>query len=214
MVIGHLGNWELIGLAVNASGVRLHSLARPIENPWIDRWLGRFRTQTGQEIIPKHHALGKMMRVLASNETLVIQIDQNVRQGGASVEFFGRPASTHRSPALLSLKHGTPVVVANIYREGGRHTCVLSDPLDPELFRSLEDPVTSLTQALSDRFEDCVRRIPNSGSGSTTDGKPRSGKRGGRSADGHERLEVGHLPRGRSYMDRRGVAPAPGVRGL
>jgi KDO2-lipid IV(A) lauroyltransferase len=161
VVIGHLGNWELIGLAVTLSGIPLHSLARPIENPWVDRWLNKFRTQTGQEIISKYHALGNMVRVIQKNEVLIIQIDQDARHAGVYVNFFGRPASTHRSPAVLALKYGTPIVVADIYREGGSHHCVLSDPIDPAAFKSAADPVKALTQAYSDRFEECVRRHPD-----------------------------------------------------
>ncbi|HVE38978.1 MAG TPA: lysophospholipid acyltransferase family protein [Planctomycetota bacterium] len=160
-VIGHLGNWELIGLAVCHAGHPLHSLARPIENPWIDRYLTGFRTQTGQRIIPKYHALGEMIRVLQKNEILIIQVDQDARSHGVYADFFGRPASTHRSPALLSLKYGTPIVVANIYREGGQHCCVLSDPILPETFKDLPDPVRALTQAYTAKFEACVRQHPD-----------------------------------------------------
>ncbi len=160
VVIGHLGNWELLGLAVCKAGYPLHSLARPIENPWIDRFLTRFRTQTGQKIIPKHHAIGEMVRVLRRNEVLIIQVDQNARSAGVMTVFFGRPASTHRSPALLALKYGTPIVVANIYRENGLHHCVLSDPIDPDPFRRQADPVQALTQAYTSKFEDCVRAHP------------------------------------------------------
>lgn len=161
VVIGHLGNWELIGLSVCAAGYPLHSLARPIENPWIDRYLHRFRTQTGQQIISKYRALGEMIRVLQKKEILIIQVDQDARQHGVYVDFFGRPASTHRSPALLSLKYGTPIVIANIYREGGAHHCVLSDPLLPEDFKGHADPVMALTQAYTAKFEECVRAHPD-----------------------------------------------------
>jgi KDO2-lipid IV(A) lauroyltransferase len=160
-VIGHLGNWELIGLAVCAAGYPLHSLARPIENPRLDRYLTAFRTQTGQRIIPKHHALGEMIRVLQKNEVLIIQVDQDARSHGVYTDFFGRPASTHRSPATLSLKYGTPIVVADIYRENGVHHCVLSDPILPEAFKGAPDPVKALTQAYTQKFEECVRRHPD-----------------------------------------------------
>lgn len=161
VVIGHLGNWELIGLAVCHAGYPLHSLARPIENPWVDRYLNRFRTQTGQSIIPKYHALGEMVRVLQRNEILIIQVDQDARSHGVYVDFFGRPASTHRSPALLALKYRTPIVVANIYRDQGIHHCVLSDPILPDSFRNYADPVVALTQTYTEKFEECVRAHPD-----------------------------------------------------
>ncbi len=160
VVIGHQGNWELIGLAVTLAGYPLNSLARPVENPWLDRYLLRFRTQTGQRIIPKYNALGDMIRALRRNELLVIQVDQDARKSGVFVNFFGRPASTHRSPALLSLKYGTPIVVADIFREDGLHRCVVSDPIYPNPFRSSPDAVRELTQAFTARLEEFVRAHP------------------------------------------------------
>ena len=160
-IIGHLGNWELIGLAVGAAGHPLHSLARPIENPRVDRYLNRFRTQTGQKIISKYEALGEMIRVIRKNEILIVQVDKDARKHGIYVDFFGRPASTHRSPAILSLKYGTPIVVANIFRDEGIHHCILSDPILPDAFRGRPDPVRALTQAYTEKFEECVRAHPD-----------------------------------------------------
>jgi KDO2-lipid IV(A) lauroyltransferase len=159
-VIGHLGNWELIGIATMLAGYPLHSLMRPIDNPWIDRYLKRFRTQTGQQMIPRDRALGQMIRVLQQNKILIVQVDQDARQTGVYVNFFGRPASTHRAPATLSLKYNAPIVMANIYRDGATNCCTLSDPIYPDAYRDRPDPVKALTQAYSDRFEEFVRQHP------------------------------------------------------
>ena len=160
-VIGHLGNWEIGGLAATLEGYPLHPLARPIENPWIDRYLMRFRTMTGQKVIPRDRALGEMIRVLQRNKILIIQVDQDARQTGVYVNFFGRPASTHRAPALLSLKYGAPIVLANVYREGSVNYAVLSEPLYPEAFRDQPDGVKALTQAYTDKIEEFVRQHPD-----------------------------------------------------
>ncbi len=160
VTIGHLGNWEIIGLAVSLSGYPLHSLARPIENPWIERWLKRFRSRTGQIIISKYNALGEMVRVLKRNEILVIQVDQDARDSGVFVEFFGRPASTHRSPALLALKYGSPILPVNIYRDRDKNVCLVTEPIFPEDFKKCADPVQELTQAFTTRLEQFVLEHP------------------------------------------------------
>jgi KDO2-lipid IV(A) lauroyltransferase len=160
VVIGHLGNWEIGGLATTLAGYAIQSLARPIDNPWIESYLKRFRTQTGQKMIPRDRALGEMIRVLQKGGMLVVQIDQDARQLGVYVNFFGRPASTHRAPATLSLKYNTPIVLVNTYREDRLNYAVCSDPIYPAAFRDCADPVKSLTQAFSDRFEAFVRQHP------------------------------------------------------
>lgn len=156
-VIGHLGNYELGGLAACLAGYPLHSLARPIVNRWLDRWLDRLRRRTGQRIIPRDGALGEMIRVLRRNGILVIQIDQDAKGGGVLVDFLGRPASTHKSPALLALKYGVPIIPVDIYRKDGLNHCVLEDPIDPVPYRGRSDAVEALTAEVSRRFERQVR---------------------------------------------------------
>ncbi len=160
-VIAHQASWELVGLGVALAGYPLNSLARPVENPWIEDYLARFRTQTGQRIIPKYHALGEMVRALRRNEILVVQVDQDARHFGVFVDFFGRPASTHRSPAILSLKYGIPIAPVNIYRENGLCYCVIGDLIRPADFRDRQDPIRDLTQAYTARMEEFIRMHPD-----------------------------------------------------
>jgi KDO2-lipid IV(A) lauroyltransferase len=160
VIIGHLGNWEIGGLASTLAGYPLRSLARPIDNPWINEYLMQYRSQTGQKMLSRDRALGEMIRSLQRNEMLVVQVDQDARQVGVYVNFFGRPASTHRAPATLSLKYNAPIVLVNTYREGLLNYAVCADPIYPEAFKSQPDPVKALTQAYSDKFEECVRQHP------------------------------------------------------
>ena len=54
------------------------------------------------------------------------------RREGVFVPFFGRPASTSRSMALLALRTRTPIVPVFIRREGpGRHRVVVEPALSP-----------------------------------------------------------------------------------
>ena len=160
VVVGHQGNWEMIGVACTLAGYPIHSLMRPIDNPWIDAYLRRFRTLTGQKMIPRDRALGEMIRVLQRKKFLIVQVDQDARESGVYVNFFGRPASTHRAAATLALKYNAPIVMANMYREGAINHCVISDPFYPDAFRDQPDPVKAITQALSDRLEEFVRQHP------------------------------------------------------
>jgi KDO2-lipid IV(A) lauroyltransferase len=160
-IIGHLGNWELIGIAASMTGYPLHTLMRPIDNPWIDRYLRTFRGHTGQQMIDRNRALGEMIRVIQRNKILIVQVDQDARESGVFVNFFGRPASAHRAPATLALKYNAPIVFADIYREGDMNYCVLADPIRADAFRDHPDPVKALTQAYTDVMEQAVRRHPD-----------------------------------------------------
>jgi len=160
IAIGHLGNWEIGGLATTLAGYPIQSLNKAINNPWIDHYLNRFRTQTGQKMIARDGALPEMIRVLLRGGMLVVQLDQDARDLGVFVNFFGRPASTHRAPATLSLKYNAPVVMVNTYRDRRLNYAVCSEPIYADAFRGRPDPVKALTQAYSDRFEGFVRQHP------------------------------------------------------
>ncbi len=161
VVIAHLGNWEIGGVALARAGYPLHSLARTRDNPYLDRYLNRFRTMTGQRIIPSHDALPAMMRTLLKNEFLAIQADVRVRRGGILTQFFGRPAPTIRSPALISLRSNAPIVPIEVFRERGRHIVRLHDPIEPAQFRGRDDASAALTQAISTKLESFIRNHPD-----------------------------------------------------
>lgn len=160
VAIGHTGNYELIGLAVAMAGYPLASVARPIVNPLVDAYLGRLRRQTGQRIIPREKALSEMIRTLRGNGVLVIQIDLDAKKAGALVDFFGRPASTERSPAMLALRYGAPLILADIYAENGRHHALLHEPL-PAAGGASPESVDRVTAGLTRDFEAIVRRRPH-----------------------------------------------------
>lgn len=161
VTIGHLGNWELAGLASCLAGYKLHSLAQPVKNPYIDRWIRDIRTTTGQRILPKSNVLPAMAKVLKAGGILVIQVDLDDHAFGVLVDFLGHPAATVTSPAMLSLRYEAPIVPGDIYRDAkGIHHFRLTAPVQPEDYRGRADAITAVTQAFTSRFEEFVRRHP------------------------------------------------------
>src|SRR5262249_38544641 len=51
IVTGHFGNWEMAGYALGLLGFTTHAIARPLDNPYLDDFLRRFREKTGQKIL-------------------------------------------------------------------------------------------------------------------------------------------------------------------
>jgi KDO2-lipid IV(A) lauroyltransferase len=92
---------------------------------------------------------------------LVLLADQDARQSGIFVNFFGRPASTVRGPAVLSLKYDAPIIPTNIYRIGPfRHHVYYGEPIEPAAFRDREDPTHAMTQAHVSALEGFIRQHP------------------------------------------------------
>jgi KDO2-lipid IV(A) lauroyltransferase len=139
----------------------MHAIARPLDNPYLDRYLNRFRTGTGQEIVSKYDVLRQMGEFLHRNKIVIFLADQDARRHGLFVPFFGRPASTFKAPAVMALRHGVPLLMADIYRTGFfRHEGIVHPPLEIPPGMKGEEAVRHLVTAYTARLEGFVRRHP------------------------------------------------------
>jgi KDO2-lipid IV(A) lauroyltransferase len=161
-VTGHLGNWELLSYTFGMYGFRGGIIARRLDNPYLDRFLKRFRSATGQALLDKNEDYEKVQQMLGAGQHLGILGDQDAGPRGVFVEFFGRPASTHKSIALLSLEYSAPIVVlAALRRKEPLHYDVhLADIILPEDYAHLPQAVRFITERHAKALEKLVRVDP------------------------------------------------------
>jgi len=162
LVTGHFGNWELGGFALGLLGFRTYAIARPLDNPYVDGFLRRFRERTGQGILAKHGDFDRLTAILAGNGVVATLGDQDAGQRGLFVDFFGRPASTHKAVALLALEHRVPLVVIGVRKVGEpmRYRIVVADQVLPEDYDGRPDAVKAMTQRFTTALERMVREAP------------------------------------------------------
>lgn len=163
MVSGHFGNWEMAGYLFGVFGFPSYSVARALDNPYLDRFLGKFRERTGQKLIPKKDGFDQMEQVLRDGGLLSFLADQDAGQRGLFVEFFGRPASTHKAIALLAIEHQAPIIVGGALRigPGFRYEVVCEDLIEPADWANQSDEVTWITQRFTSGLERMIRRDPS-----------------------------------------------------
>jgi KDO2-lipid IV(A) lauroyltransferase len=159
----HLGNWELMALAQSLQGYPINVVARPVDNPLLENLLLQLRTRWGNRVIKKGGALREVLKHLRVGETVGFLLDQNVAPDqGVFVNFFGRPACTHKTMALLALKTGAVVLPAFTFRENGKgHRIVVGPPILLEETGDTERDVVRNTQKFTDWIESCVRKHPD-----------------------------------------------------
>jgi len=126
VLTGHFGNFEVATTAglssfPQAKG-RFHFVRRPIRPEWLDRLVTRRFRQAGFGVLPKRGGLDAILERLAAGDLVVFPFDQHAqRKDGVKVEFFGHPAGTLRSLAVIALSTGAPVVPASCWREDPTH---------------------------------------------------------------------------------------------
>ncbi len=162
LISGHFGNFELGGYLMGLFGFPTYTVARELDNPYLDRWVNDFRGRTGQYMLPKKGSGDEIQRLLARGGILTLLGDQHAGQKQCWVDFFGRPASTHKAVALFSLANEAPTMVSYARRRGGPlhyevGPAAICDPRDPNF--SLGS-VPSLAQWYTAHLEQLVRQSP------------------------------------------------------
>lgn len=162
MLTGHFGNWEMAGYLFGVFGFPPSSVYRPLDNPYLDRFVRSFRERTGQKLIPKKGGYDEMLHVLRSGQVLSFIADQDAGEKGMFVDFFGRPASTHKAIALLAIEHNAPIVVGYARRigPGFRYEVGCEAMIDPSELTGSGDDVRLLTQRYTTAIETVIRRSP------------------------------------------------------
>jgi KDO2-lipid IV(A) lauroyltransferase len=163
VISAHYGNFELGGYLMGLFGFPTYTVARKLDNPYLDRYVNEFRARTGQFILPKQKSGVMIKQVLDHGGILTLLGDQAAGKKGCWVNFFGRPASTHKAVALFSLGNEAPTMVSYTRRlDRPLHYEVgpvaMIDPRDPNFEYG---SVPLLAQWYTDRLEDLIRQTPD-----------------------------------------------------
>jgi KDO2-lipid IV(A) lauroyltransferase len=161
-ITGHCGNWELLGYALAVIGYPLYALARPLDNPQLNRWVLGIREARGMRIITKWGATPILQNVLRSGGRLAFIADQNAGDQGLFVPFFGRLASSYKSIGLLAMRYQVPIVAGFAPRLKGRfeYELTTTDLIRPEDWADHPDPLFYITARYNRAMELMIRRAP------------------------------------------------------
>lgn len=164
VISAHFGNFELGGYMLGLFGLPTHTIARTLDNPYADRYVNQFRGKTGQYILPKNGSREEVERVLDAGGVLTLLGDQHAGPKGCWVDFFGKPASTHKAVSLFTLSYDAPTVVVGVQRRGEhalRYRITGVDAVDPrdDSFELGSTPL--LTKWFTGRLEEVIRREPS-----------------------------------------------------
>lgn len=164
VISAHYGNFELGGYLLGVFGLPTHTIARTIDNPFVDRYVNQFRGRTGQYILPKNGSREEIERVLSAGGVLTLLGDQHAGAKGCWIDFFGKPASTHKAVSLFTLSYDAPTVVVGVQRLGLsalRYRISGVDSVDPKAPNFEFGTIPLLTTWFTRRLEEVIRREPS-----------------------------------------------------
>lgn len=161
---GHLGGWELSAFAHSLYGHPLYFVMRPLDNPYLDELVRRYRTMHGNTPILKDDPVRELLRAMKQGSTVGILMDTNMTPPeGVFVDFFGIPACTASGLARIALRTDSAVVPGfTLWDPVLRKYRLRFDPaLQLQRTGNNEEDILANTQLFTKVIEDFVRRYPD-----------------------------------------------------
>jgi phosphopantetheine--protein transferase-like protein len=162
---GHFGNWEVtLPAAIKDFPQwrgRFHVLRRPLP-PWLDALVTRRMRRSGLGVLPKRGSLEAILDRLAARDAIIFIMDQHAGgRDGVLVDFFGSPAWTFRSLALIALQTRAPVVPAALWVEAdGTHVMRFEEALPVLDGASADEAIAANTRLYNAALERIILRHP------------------------------------------------------
>ena len=165
VVTAHFSNWELAAHFLAKHGLPMLAIGREGNNRLIDRHITvPFRNKYGNRAVSKKRAMVAMAKALKSGEAVGLLIDQKAGEiNSAKVDFFGMPAETTTSVAMLKLKFDPTVVPIFIARESrGKYRMYVGTAVEykAEEIADKEEKLAAMTQKYTQAIESMIRKYP------------------------------------------------------
>ncbi len=157
-ISGHLGNFELMAMQLEKSGINLCAIYRPLNNIFLNEIMEKIRKKyiCKYQIKKGIGGLKKLISLKKKNFSTALMIDQRVSEGIMS-NFFNQSALTTTIPAQLVKKFNIPIVPVYIERiDGISFKIKISKPLN----FSKDKPIKNITDELNQILEKMIMNKP------------------------------------------------------
>ncbi len=148
---GHFGNFELMAMHLEKTGINLSAIYRPLNNIFLNLIMERIRKKyiCKNQIKKGIGGMKKLINLKKNNTCTALMIDQRVSEGILS-NFFNRNALTTTIPAQLVKKFNIPVIPIHIERiENINFKITVNKPI----FFDQNETIQSITDKLNKELE-------------------------------------------------------------
>jgi KDO2-lipid IV(A) lauroyltransferase len=162
-VSGHFANWEVMPFTAAQLGYESGEVYRPLNNPYVDRWMVAQRMANGpkEQIAKGVQGTKRIFTMLRGGKCILLLADQKTNEG-LPAPFFGRDAMTTPAPAALALKLGSVILPASNERLGGaRFRMKIYPPIDFTPTGDHDRDIHQLTIRITEAIEQMVRERPS-----------------------------------------------------
>ena len=156
------GNWYMAAWSMAKYGLPLFAIAARQRNPKIDAWMKRQYCDI--DVVERGSAkvIVEIKSRLEAGGAFAILPDLRVKEPDVEVDFLGGKANVSHAGAMFAVKCGSPIVVAVMRRERGRHVfdhvaTLRPDPDAPDK----KEEASRLTREAMRLLDERIRRHPD-----------------------------------------------------
>jgi KDO2-lipid IV(A) lauroyltransferase len=166
VALPHCGNWDMAGAWVAANDWPIATVAERLKPESLYRRFLAYRESLGMEILPltgdDRSVRTELEKRLSKGYIVPLLADRDLPGHGVEVDFFGAPTTMPPGPALLALRTGAPLYVADLWFDADHGYAHLNGPVTPPGREAgpFGQRVRLLTQQVADLFAAGIRRHP------------------------------------------------------
>jgi lauroyl/myristoyl acyltransferase len=160
LITGHLGAWELGGMALASDGFPVNVVTLEEPTAELNAWRKKYRDRFGIKTITigsDKFAFVEIIQALRRNELVAMLVDRPYMSSGVEVKFFGR-ATLFSAAAVRIWQHTQASIIPAfvLQLERGQYGCYAYPPIE----MSAEGSVEENSQRIADVFQTLVREHP------------------------------------------------------
>lgn len=164
-VTGHIGSWEVGGVALARYGKKVHMVYLPDRFEAFEKTREKTRMKQNVEGIPMGGTFEtslKLIRLLRAGEIVAMKGDRVIVGDGITIKLFGREAVFPHGPSLISYISGAPIIPTFvILKENGKYQPIVCEPIFPEKSGDRKIDVEKNVKKIAKVIEGFIKEYPD-----------------------------------------------------
>ena len=156
LISAHFGAWEILGHWLGINNYPLRGVAQRQTNKGANKFFEEKRQLSGIKHVYRKVGMDVLYNVLNENKMLGLVSDQDAKSKGIFVNFFNKPASTHKGAAIFHLNTKSPMIFGVCIQTGFQKYMIEFIPIT-----IVDNTIKEITQEYTLILEKIIKQYPD-----------------------------------------------------
>ena len=155
LISSHFGPWEILGHWLGVNNYQLRGVAHKQKNKGANRFFEEKRQLSGIKHIYRKVGMDVFYNILKKKKILGLVSDQDAKNKGIFINFFNKPASTHKGAAIFHLNTNAPMIYGICIQTGFQEYKIELIPIT-----SVKNTIEDIIQEYTLTLERIIQKYP------------------------------------------------------